>query len=234
MRITIATAVLALLPALALAQDPPNAYDRDTPRFGVGLELLRPVLRITNAMNDVGGELLFTYRTTDKRSWRFGYAFSKEEDFSGYFWSIRDSVMRSSFNGRYGRIHQVSIGHQWGLGKGRLRPFVGTDAYIGYLEEDYFSSTQLYSLDSLQGGGDFGMPIAREGNGHYLEGLRFGLGGALGMEYSPHRHFSVQLRISRAYFVTVPLDSSPALLGSRRRGLEIPDVGAGVFVQFKF
>jgi len=201
------------------------------------MELLRPALRIADATGDIGVELLFSYRVKAQRSWRLGYGFSRQEDFGGEYWQFNDSaVVRASSGGWYNRVHQVSIGHQWDLGKGRLRPFLGTDAYIGYEEYGSSSSSRSFSWDSLQVGSGFGEPIAFESNGRYSEALRLGLGGALGLEYTPHRHITVQLRASIAYFWNVPLvsENSSYGLGYRNRGFEIPDVGTGLFVQFKF
>lgn len=237
MRAVIASIVAALLPALSFAQDSLYFKGLGTPRFGVGMELLRPALRIADATGDIGVEVLFSYRVKEQRSWRVGYGFSRQEDYGGEYWRFNDpAVVQALSSGWYTRVHQVSLGHQWDLGKGRLRPFLGADAYIGYEEYGSYSSSRSFSWDSLQVGSGFGEPIAYESNWRYSESLRLGLGAALGLEYAPHRNLTVQLRASIAYFWNVPLVSENSSYGPgyRNRGFETPDVGPGLFVQFRF
>ena len=85
-------------------------------------------------------------------------------------------------------------------------------------------------------GGGFGEPVARESRWRNYEGLHFGLGGAVGLEYRPHKHLSLQLRASMGQFWAVPLVEEDAdRFGVYRYGrTRLPQVGTGVFVQFEF
>jgi hypothetical protein len=238
MKALIAICTLALMPLLGRAQDMPSPQNPSEPRFGVGIELLKPFGRTaTDYWNNTAGiELQFTYRPTGKRAWRAGYGFSRTEGPPYASWSFRESGVVETFQGWYDRYHQLSLGHQWYFGNGRLRPFVGADVYLGYEEVGNYNSTRTYGYDSLQVGVGFGEPVERESRWRYYEGLHLGLGGAVGLEYRPHKHLSLQLRASLGQFWAVPLSDEDAdRFGLYRYGrMRLPQVGTGVFVQFEF
>jgi hypothetical protein len=234
----LAAVIVALVPSVANAQELAPEQNQRAPRFGVGAELMKPVWRTASAdwNNSAGIELQFTYRSAEKRSWRLGYAFTTSESAPVEVWGFRDTGVQVSYSGWYDRVHQLSVGHQWYLGDWRLRPFLGLDAYFGYEEVGNSSSRATYSYDSLQVGVGFGEPVARESTWRYYEGLHVGFGGAVGLEYRPHRHLSLQLRASLGQFWAVPLiEENADRFGQYGYGrLRFPQVGTGVFVQFEF
>lgn len=236
-------ALIAICPVVLIshavgAQQLSAPQDQAQPRFGLGIELLKPFGRSATAYwnNTAGIELQFTYRPTGKRAWRAGYGFARTEGPSYERWNFKESGVVETFQGWYDRYHQLSLGHQWYLGTKRLRPFLGVDAYLGYEEIGSFNTTNTYAYDSLQVGVGFGEPVERESRWRYYEGLHFGLGGAVGLEYRPHRNLSLQLRASLGQFWAVPLSEEDAdRFGVYRYGrTRLPQVGTGVFVQFEF
>jgi len=238
MRNTVATFTLALMPLVVEAQELLPPENPSQPRFGVGIELMKPFGRTATAYwnNTAGIELQFTYRPTGKRAWRAGYGFSRTEGPAYASWGFRESGAVETFQGWYDRYHQLSLGHQWYLGTKRLRPFLGVDAYLGYEEIGSFNTTNTYAYDSLQVGVGFGKPVESESRWRYYEGLHFGLGGALGLEYRPHKNLSLQLRASLGEFWALPVSEEDAdRFGLYRYGrARLPQVGTGVFVQFEF
>jgi hypothetical protein len=238
MKALIAICCVALMVPVAEAQELSSQQPPSEPRFGLGIELLKPFGRTATAYwnNTAGIEMQFTYRPTGKRAWRAGYGFSRTEGPTYASWSFRESGVVETWQGWYDRYHQLSLGHQWYLGTKRLRPFLGVDAYLGYEEIGNFNTTNTYAYDSLQVGVGFGEPVERESRWRYYEGLHFGLGGALGLEYRPHKNLSLQLRASLGQFWAVPMSEEDAERFGvyRYGGTRLPQVGTGVFVQFEF
>lgn len=238
MRTLVTICTVALLTQVAEAQELSSPQKQAAPRFGVGIELLKPFGRTATAYwnNTAGIELQFMYRPTGKRAWRAGYGFARTEGAPSERWSFGESGVEETFQGWFDRYHQLSVGHHWYFGTKRLRPFLGVDALLGYEEISNTTITNTYAYDSLQVGGGFGEPVARESRWRNYEGLHFGLGGAVGLEYRPHKHLSLQLRASMGQFWAVPLVEEDAdRFGVYRYGrTRLPQVGTGVFVQFEF
>jgi hypothetical protein len=237
MKALIAMCSLFLATPDVAAQVSLSQPDNSEPRFGVGKELLRPVGRATSEWDDPAGiELQFVYRISAKRAWRAGYGFSRREvpPYEGRI--FRENGVVEILRVGYDRCHQLSLGHQWYFGTKRLRPFVGADAYLGHEKVGNFNRENTYAYDSLQVAVGFGDPVEQEIRLRYFEGLHFGLGAAVGLEYRPHKHLSLQLRASLDQFWAVPLVEEDAEgFGAYRYGrTRLPEVGSGVFVQFEF
>lgn len=231
-------AVLLLLPFAVSAQNRTGETQVSEPRFGIGLEIMHPVWRIAapDWVRSQAIQLQFTYRASTQRSWRAGYTFSTTEEEPSEYWNFRPTGIEVSNSGYFDRYHQLALGHQWYFGKGRLRPLVGADLFLGYEEVTKSRSIRTYDYDSLQVGSGFGEPINFESSWNYYEGLNIGYGGALGLEYRPHRNLSVQLSFSRGQFWGIPLfEENAAGYGIYRSGkVRSPQAGNGLFVQFEF
>lgn len=238
MKTFIATCAVALMVHDTKAQELLSQQAPSEPRFGFGIELLKPFARtaVADWHNTAGIELQFTYRSTGNRAWRLGYGFSRTEEQPYELWRFSESGVVETWQGWYDRYHQLSLGYQWHMGTKRVRPFLGVDAYLGYEEIGSYNTRRTYAYDSLQVGVGFGEPVERESRWRYYEGLHFGLGGAVGLEYRPHKNLSLQLRASLGQFWALPLSEEDAdRFGSYRYGrLRLPQVGSGVFVQFDF
>jgi hypothetical protein len=207
------------------------------PRWGVGIEMLRPAYGLVSDHDHMGRgvQSMLTYPYRENRSWRLGHGFLRYQH-RGSGSSISDTIMVQRSNSLRSNYHIFSMGQQWSFTKGRVRPIAGLDVIVAHLHHraKYYEAEHL--RDTI--GGDVvwsretGPSVMR--NRVKEDHLWAGLGGSVGVQYRAHPHLLFQLRVNVAYLREIDIRPRRSTYPIGHNGFTLPPIGTGLFVQFLF
>ena len=232
----IGIAAFALIASSVNAQEPEFYHGPGMPRFGIGLDLLLPTLINATAHRSQGAQLVFSYRSAEKRAWRLGYGYWREEYNGGPYWSFGDSLVTVTQVGHDQSIHQFSMGRQWEQGAGWFRTTVGAELLVAYQDISEQEIATTYTVDTTALPSIHLDPSHTNFEGRYQETLMLGPAFFGGFEARLHKHLSLQFRLGAAYLIKLPPVEPNTVTRTPYRTDRIIflPMGSGLFVQFLF